>query len=128
MRRQAFPRWRWPEPPTLSFKTTLQKPIGDVTVATSIFFLQSMLSSPPLHHQLVFSQIKHFPLTPHIFSIRFIHPAEAETGSEINNIASVDQHDEKFGKVFVLRDKGKVIKFWSAAADLVCPVMIFSLH
>ena len=54
--------------------------------------------------------IKHFPLTPHFFSICLIHPAEAETGSELDNIASVDQHDKNFGKVFVLWDKGKIIK------------------
>ncbi len=38
-----LPRWRWLALPTLSFKNPLQKPTGDVTDTTSIFFLQSML-------------------------------------------------------------------------------------
>ncbi len=34
----ALPRWRRPAPPPLSFKNPLQKPTGDLTDTTSIFF------------------------------------------------------------------------------------------
>ncbi len=35
---KAQPRWRRLSPPTLSFKNALQKPMGDVTDTTSMFF------------------------------------------------------------------------------------------
>ena len=34
----ARARWRWPAPPTLGFENALQKPTGDVTDTTPIFF------------------------------------------------------------------------------------------
>ncbi len=65
----ALPIWRWPAPPTLSFKNPLQKPTGDVTDTTSNFFTvygRHPCTQPFQLLTLLMCQINHFQLESNI--------------------------------------------------------------
>ncbi len=66
---RELPRWRRPAPPPLSFKNPLQKPTGDVTDTTSIFFTvygRHPCTQPFQLLTLLICRINHFHLESNV--------------------------------------------------------------